>query len=761
MATFNYTPDPDLKVHEEGAIRLLCQAFRSHENGLPEWCKNSSDAFIRENFPQDRRVIVLIFSNAKGSNPASIACLDFVGMTSEHIESRFRYWADPDAASGGLTIGDLQGGHGNGGKCYMSLMFEDYSYIYTVKKGKGNRYGVKGGDFRFGYIPSPEQGRDFLVKDIRTELDKALSEVGTKIDSLPDFVQEAFALSEGFTLVVGVNPKDIGNRIPATELVESVVNHPQMIRTLQLCSVYIVVDGKKFNQGKPLSLPQIPPMEGAVEPRVIVIPDKLIDPKLEREVSTTAGGKLKQGTLSLRTSDRDMRWQRKFRHNITYKAISGYVGFKSVPSLGVLSPYSNRIYGDCFLESLEEVKTNERRELADSPLTRAVETWIREQIEAYAKEFELRDKRKIDQQEKSALSKMNEALDKWKNKFLRNMIDSLWGPGKDGGPPPPPPPLPTGKPTRLELTLSHNRAGVGVNIRPTLKFYDKRGQRIRPVPYRWISDDTNVAMVDDILLTINTFSFGKTEIYAETLDGRLRSNPVQLEVVHLYDIQIVPEIIEINSGSRASLTAICTLASGEKTSDVYLVWTEGNSRVARVSPAGMVFGFEPGETDVTAGDNHCISKKTGKVVVKPSEKGGPGSQRGRGFPLILISEIDPDPETGEDVRLSSQDPPVYQRVQDVDRNIWWINSAAPFARMYLDNTRGYGSSSREWRIYVLERYLEVMVKIVLNYDMSQGEELSFENWMQRWDETAANMQQFASESLASFIEVGQLPGEGL
>lgn len=116
MTKFNYTPDRDQKVHQEGAIRLLCQSFRAHENGLPEWCKNSSDAYIREDYPVDNRVIVIIFSNAKASVPATISCLDFVGMTSDQIKSRFRVWADPNAAGGGFNIADLQGGHGNGGK---------------------------------------------------------------------------------------------------------------------------------------------------------------------------------------------------------------------------------------------------------------------------------------------------------------------------------------------------------------------------------------------------------------------------------------------------------------------------------------------------------------------------------------------------------------------------------------------------------------------------------------------------------------------
>jgi hypothetical protein len=42
------TPDANLRVHEEGAIKLICKPFQSHENGMPEWVKNSADAYARE-----------------------------------------------------------------------------------------------------------------------------------------------------------------------------------------------------------------------------------------------------------------------------------------------------------------------------------------------------------------------------------------------------------------------------------------------------------------------------------------------------------------------------------------------------------------------------------------------------------------------------------------------------------------------------------------------------------------------------------------
>src|SRR5712691_3098898 len=101
MAQLIYTPDEDVKVHEENAIRLICSAFQSHESGLPEWLKNSADAYARDDAPQAKRVIVVIFDYGRKGHSPSISCLDFVGMTSVAIEENFRIWADPEAAARG------------------------------------------------------------------------------------------------------------------------------------------------------------------------------------------------------------------------------------------------------------------------------------------------------------------------------------------------------------------------------------------------------------------------------------------------------------------------------------------------------------------------------------------------------------------------------------------------------------------------------------------------------------------------------------
>jgi len=331
MKQLVYTPDDDIKVHEEGAIRLICRAFQSHENGLPEWLKNSADAYAREDTAETGRVIVVILENGRKGVHPSIACLDFAGMTSETIEQNFRIWADPEAAIRGGKAGFVQGGHGNGGKCYMTQMFEDFALIHAARRGQGNRYGVRAGSVRFGYIPNRAQGRDFVVSDIQEDLETVLEETGCSVRALPKQAQEAFRLAQAFTLLRGVGPKGYGNKIPVLQIAANLEEHPQMMRTLELCKVYLLANGKLFNNGKPLDLPQIEPMENAKEPRIIPIPELLRDPASEHDISTTDTGKLPAGTLTLRTSKVSMRYGKKGRHNVVFRARSGYIGYIPVP----------------------------------------------------------------------------------------------------------------------------------------------------------------------------------------------------------------------------------------------------------------------------------------------------------------------------------------------------------------------------------------------------------------------------------------------
>ena len=62
----SYTPDEDLKLHSENAIKLICKPFQSHENGYPEWPKNAADEYaVSRTRPEEDRVIVLLLQNGR------------------------------------------------------------------------------------------------------------------------------------------------------------------------------------------------------------------------------------------------------------------------------------------------------------------------------------------------------------------------------------------------------------------------------------------------------------------------------------------------------------------------------------------------------------------------------------------------------------------------------------------------------------------------------------------------------------------------
>jgi hypothetical protein len=261
-------------------------------------------------------------------------------------------------------------------------------------------------------------------------------------------------------------------------------------------------------------------------------------------------------------------------------------------------------------------------------------------------------------------------------------------------------------------------------------------------------------MVHDDIMILETFHFGETKIYAETLQSNLRSNVIPLEVVHIHEVRIIPNKIEMAAGTRKKLEAVCRLSTGKETSDVYLTWIEGNNDVVRVSSSGLVYAFSQGETEVIASDDRCRAEVPAIVKVTPSEGRRDGSERGRGYPKILISEIDNDPDDDEPAVFSSDEPPVCQSVRDVDRNIWWINTASPFARLFLDTSKGYGVGSLAWRIYHVERIIDVMIEIAIVHGPEDEESIPPKLWISRSGSYEAEIRQRAIESLQNFITEG-------
>ncbi|MCM3565346.1 Ig-like domain-containing protein [Hydrogenophaga intermedia] len=351
------------------------------------------------------------------------------------------------------------------------------------------------------------------------------------------------------------------------------------------------------------------------------------------------------------------------------------------------------------------------------------------------------------------MSRLNKALNDWKNAFLEHEFGGVGETSKGtGGGTTERKPLPRAPVASVILEISHHQAGQGVAFQPTVKFFDATGTRVRPVLHEWVASDKAVASFDRSINMLVTGKPGRSSLTVVCRESGVESNTVEIEVLDIASIAITPSSLELPAGSCAPMTATVETKDGRRLQGVYLIWTEGDRSVVSVGASGMVYGLIPGTSIVTAGDDAADAGQPCVVTITQRDEAG---QKGSGFPQILLSEIDNDPLGEGPPKFSSSDPPVYQRPQDVDANIWWINLASPLARRYIDEARG-GAKSPEWRVYLLERYVEIMVKIVLSYDYSHGETLTFETMLRRWEEEAAAMQQRAVETLTAFLAGGDV-----
>jgi len=753
-----FEKDEKIRIHPKGAIAQLCSPFRSHEQGLPEWLKNANTAYANANAASEDRVLTLLFGG-KGEE-RYVAALDHVGMTVEDIETRFSDWGNPEAYLGQAAPDEVvEGGHGNGGKCYMTQMFESHSYLYTVRAARGSKYGFKGDDPNPGYFPDKQRGRGFPVSKPVDELRRALNEIGVDFARLPDEVKTAAAHRDGFTLVVGVGPRNFEHKDASEKLVESVIAHPQSLITIQRTRVFVVINGKSVLHLCPVRLPDIPPHPEAPEPRIVVIPKVLIDPETDAEVNTVSDLSAPQGRLIIKISDVSMRWKLRSRHSITFFAYKYPIAFLTMEDIARTS-WVDRMYGECHLDELNKYVTNERRDLADSPLTRAVRAWVKDEVLAYEAEFRKKERLKASQEQQEALRRQNEFLNKWIQKSLEEEMSAAGsGGGKGGRKPTPVRPLPQDVPVTVEVTSPFSRAGVGVSLNLRVIFRNADGKRVAPVPFMWNSSDWAVATVDSDIHAVVTHTPGVTSVWIETLDKKLRSNAVDIEVVNIQSISIRPSELTIQAGKIHQLEAVVVDREYREFSDVYLTWLQDDSAIVSVTATGKVIGRRQGTTTIQVGDDNYTDDSCRCIVtVIPST--GTDDQGGKNFPKIILSEWEPDPlnPDGEPCRLSPQDGPVHQPTpQHVENNVWFINMTCPLAKYYFEK---YGANSVQFREYHLERCAEALVKIKLNNLYQETEDISFDEMERQWREQAAEVQARATDELAPFLEgeaISQLP----
>ena len=705
-----YSPVTHFEVHPNQII-VDARSFSEWRQGLPEWMKNSSDAYERAATADDSRVIVIIFATSRRANEVTaLACLDFVGMDSTDLTTRLARYGDPEASGTGSRV---VGGHGNGGKLFAVGGFRDTTVWRTVKNGLRNEYGIASpGRPELAFLID-EQGneiKDRPSNDVESTLGAWLGQLNLTMAHLPEVACRVAKTANGLTLVTGFGPEMSTPPVEAA-ILRALRNHPQCRTPLGTAQVFVMANGRVLNGGNPLVLEQIEPYEGFSDPRAIPVPSALKDPDDQSLVETGADENL--DVLELHTSARQMHTNGALRgrHTIDFKQGSKIRGSRSVRELVAKGAFTDRIYGECRFNGLtESLESQTRGPLVPTPLTRAVEQWVSEQILAYASEIE-RISREDEGVSRNAekIRRLIEQMTRL-NDWINRVVDEIsLGPGDesdiDGGGPTgrgERSRLPAGEVGKIDIAINETVAGTKVPLEFSCAFYGLDDTtRVRPVSITWRSSDQEVASYSPVTGKINTYRPGDVVIWCESPAG-IVSNRVGLQVINCDRMELDAPSMEIRIGERRRIRAAGITSTGQWHEGIRVNWTSDSGEVARVGLGGIVTGLGEGRATVTAREGDGTTARCVVTVIPGME--GPS---GPGRPRFLLSEVQRAPYDEEPPIFHKDDGLVHQRQNDILHNIWWINLASPLARFVYDQ---HGEASEHWAMYLGERMADAAIQ---------------------------------------------------
>ncbi len=414
-------------VIDERWLDRIGTSFRfDHAKGLAEWLKNSIDAYIREDFPDDRQLVYLRFLSKTRETPVAFQCIDFVGMTHKDIVDAFRRWGDPDAASRG-TKKETYGGHGNGGKFYMRQMFSTSRFVTY----RGGRLNV------FGFNEKKQYGFAKGFEDVPMPPRKALELAEISRFDFSDVIRKRF--SEGdvrFTLVIGEGPKKMRGRNTISYILSRLAIHPQSRKIIERKPILASIDDTDPRRLKP---DKIRPHLGFEQPFEFTIPDKLVIGSTEIEMTSTFYG---GGKLTIRSSEEPFarHGEKSLLNCVDILAGIGCVASYRVNELGPFKfqPETEFLYGECTCPILEDPDedsvSNDREKLVDNDRTRALLDWIRVKIDEVAEKMAAKSRSEKSDYDLKQSSLFNQFLNGWKNKFMVKLYAEIFaGPGSGPG----------------------------------------------------------------------------------------------------------------------------------------------------------------------------------------------------------------------------------------------------------------------------------------------------------------------------------------
>jgi len=128
---------------------------------------------------------------------------------------------------------------------------------------------------------------------------------------------------------------------------------------------------------------------------------------------------------------------------------------------------------------------------------------------------------------------------------------------------------------------------------------------------------------------------------------------------------------------------------------------------------------------------------------------GENKTKGNKYPLVLLSNSDDDPlNPGNTVSCDARHPLVYQRRQDYEHNVYWINTQAPLAHKIRDK---YNTEHVRWREYMFQRYVDIIIKQTIHELEKRGIQLTADEIDNKFDDICKRLYESATKELEPFL----------
>ena len=403
-----------------------------------------------------------------------------------------------------------------------------------------------------------------------------------------------------------------------------------------------------------------------------------------------------------------------------------------------------------------------------------MDAFVAEKLRAVARQISDQRRHQHTEETLDAVQEENQKLDRWKNNFLPPIGEEEGGGTKGGG---------GGgariartnvtewdeTPELIELGTDERQfrvgRGVTIHLLPLLSpvARDVVGRPVGGIQYEWVSDNARIAKFNDPSKDeLVAASKGTAHVRIRLAGTAILSEPIVFEVWNVDHVLLTPRQLEIPVGTRKRIVAEVTNDDGVRATNVLLSWSHDadDQLIVRIKPSGWITGNRVGVTNVSAGAGDpgaggvwATVRAEVRVVVNPM---GPGP--GEGFPRLLLTGTDIDPDTNTIRPGDPEQPALWQEPADVANNVWWLNLDSPEADFAMDQME---EAPEVWRLFHASKVVEMVAQVHMQKEYTgRGDAENSELWS-RHKQAYENFQiQYGHpmwEKLKEFV----LTGEGL